>query len=355
MFKTISVIFFLIFLTFSSLYIFFNEGNYFNQSISDHFNGKNFFNPEEKNLPKKTSFLSYYLNKLKYQKQHGKTKWLEKNQIIEQLIPLEYVNDKSIHATFIGHSTFLLQFQGLNILTDPIFSERASPFNFIGPKRAVIPGIKYEKLPNIDLVLISHSHYDHLDIPTIIKLHNDYQPKFITGLGNCYYLNQIKKLKLNCTELDWNEGLKVFDKITVNFLPAKHWSKRMMFGRNASLWGAFAIESSLGNIYFAGDTGYSDHFINAKIKFSSFKLAMIPIGAYKPEDFMLRYHLSPTQAVKAHIELNSQKSIAMHHSTFQLSSENYNDPINDLELAKKDKKITNDFIALEIGKKIIIK
>jgi len=355
MLKLIGFIFFCFFLVFSSLFIFFNESKYSNQALSDHFNGKNFFNPEEKNLPKKSSFFSYYLSKLKYQKQYGKPKWLEKNQIIEQSIPLEQVNDKTIHATFIGHSTFLLQLQGLNILTDPIFSERASPFSFMGPKRSVIPGVKFKQLPNIDLVLISHSHYDHLDIPTIVKLQNDYQPKFITGLGNCYYLNNIKKLKLNCTELDWNEGLKIFDKITVNFLPAKHWSKRMMFGRNASLWGAFAIESTLGNIYFAGDTGYNDHFAKAKIKFSNFKLAMLPIGAYKPEDFMLRYHMSPAQAVKAHSDLNSQKSIAMHHSTFQLSSENYHDPVNDLEIAKKEKKISDEFVTLEIGKKIIIK
>jgi len=338
----------------ASLLIFFTESGYYKGNASDHFNGKFFFNPNEKNDDLKKNFFSYFFNKFKYEKQFGKTKWQDQLITVEQNKPLPKINDKSLHVTYVGHSTFFLQLEGLNILTDPIFSDRASPFNFLGPKRAIIPGINFNDLPKIDIVLISHSHYDHMDLPSIIKLQKHSQPKFITGLGNCFFLNKIKKFKLDCVELDWHEKYSKSSNFNIHFLPAKHWSKRMMFGRNASLWGAFAIESKLGNIYFAGDTGYDLHFSNAKKQFKQFKLALLPIGAYKPEDFMLKYHLSPSQAIKAHIDLNSKKSIAMHYQTFKLSSENFDDPIIDLENEKKIKKINNEFTVLGVGKKLIL-
>jgi len=338
-----------------TLLIFFSESGYYKGEISNHFDGKSFYNPTDKNIDQKRSFFSYFLNKFKYEKQFGKVKWQDNLITIQQNKPLPKIYDKSIHVTNIGHSSFLLQLQGLNILTDPIFSTRASPFTFLGPKRAIIPGINFDDLPKIDIVLISHSHYDHMDLPTILKLKKHSHPKFITGLGNCFFLNKIKKFNLDCVELDWQEKFSISPNFNIHFLPAKHSSKRMMFGRNASLWGAFAIESKVGNIYFAGDTGYDSHFSEAQKKFKEFKLALLPIGAYKPEDFMLKYHISPSQAIKAHIDLNSKKSIAMHYQTFKLSSENFDDPIIDLENEKKLKKISSQFIALDVGKKLILK
>ncbi len=338
----------------STLVIFFSESGYYKGIISDHFDGKSFYNPKEKNIDQKRSFFSYFFNKFKYEKQFGKVKWQDKLISIEQNKPLQKINDKSIHLTYVGHSTFLLQLEGLNILTDPIFSNRASPFTFLGPKRAIITGINFNDLPKIDIVLISHSHYDHMDLPTIVKLQKHSQPKFITGLGNCFFLNKIRKMNLDCVELDWHEKFSSSQNFNIHFLPALHWSKRMMLGRNASLWGAFAIESKIGNIYFAGDTGYDLHFSDAKKQFKQFKLALLPIGAYKPQDFMLKYHLSPSQAVKAHFDLNSKKSIAMHYQTFKLSSENFDDPVIDLENEKKLKKISADFITLKVGKKLIL-
>ncbi len=338
-----------------SLPIFFTESSYYKGKDSDHFNGKSFFNPNEKNHNQKRGFFSYFIHKFNYEKKFGKAKWQENLIIVNQFKPLKIVNDNSIHTTFIGHSTFLIQTNGVNIITDPIYSNRASPFKFIGPKRAIIPGVKFEDLPKIDIVLISHSHYDHMDISTIKNLHKNFKPKFITGLGNCYFLNQIKKLNLKCHELDWNSKFELSPQLSFHFLPAIHWSKRMMFGRNASLWGSFAIKSKSGNIYFAGDTGYGQHFKLAQKEFHEFKLALLPIGAYKPVDFMLKYHLSPSQAVQAHIDLKSKKSIAMHYQTFKLSQENFDDPVIDLEKEKKLQKINNNFIALGVGGNLILK
>jgi len=355
--KKLLILLIFIFALFLILFIFFNESNYYQGEKSDHFNGKNFFNPSDQIDHQKRNFFSYYLSKIQYQKQHGKTQW--PNQIIEknnfQLSSIKNNNNQQFQITYVGHSTFLLQHLGLNILFDPIWSNRASPFSFIGPKRITQPGIKFEDLPKIDLVLISHSHYDHMDLATIKKLHQAFQPKFITGLGNCYYLNTKRKLGLDCQELDWQDKLKINQEFSIHFLPAKHWSKRMFFGRNASLWGAFVLESIHGNVYFAGDTGYDQHFKKAQKQFKKFKIAFLPIGAYKPENFMLKYHISPSQAIQAHLDLNSNLSIAMHYQTFPLSSENFNDPIIDLEKEKLIKEINQEFITLERGKNKLIK
>ena len=165
----------------------------------------------------------------------------------------------------------------------------------------------------------------------------------------CYYLNSVKNMKLNCAELDWNDNLKFNDDLSIYFLRAKHWSKRAFFGNNATLWGAFALQTSLGNVYFAGDTGYDSHFKEAGKKFNKFKVALLPIGAYKPQDFMIRHHISPLQAVIAHKELNAEKSIAMHYETFQLASDNFKDPANDLIKYRTEHNIEKDFLLLEVG------
>ena len=360
MFKFILVIL-VIFLV--SLPIFFTESKYYRGNISNHFNGKYFYNvsdladdlKSDKQSNKHRGFFSYYLSKINYEKIHGKPIWQDKIISVKQFIPKDKIEDKSLHVSYIGHSTFLLQLQGLNILTDPIYSNIASPFSFIGPKRAIIPGINFDDLPKIDIVLISHSHYDHMDLPTIKKLQKKFKPQFITGLGNCYFLNNKRNLNLKCSELDWQDKITISQNLNIHFYQAKHWSKRMMFGRNASLWGAFIIESKIGNIYFAGDTGYDSHFSKAQEKFKEFKLALLPIGAYKPEDFMLKFHLSPSQAIQAHLDLNAKKSIAMHYKTFKLSQENYEDPVIDLEKEKKLRKIKDDFIILDVGKNLILK
>jgi L-ascorbate metabolism protein UlaG (beta-lactamase superfamily) len=337
-----------LFMGFLSSCLFFTEKNYYKGPISDHFDGTKFFNPNSDD-PLKKNFTSYYSAKAKYEAENGKSIWAENIIETKNFIPQQSVNNDKFSITFVGHSTFLIQFKGLNILTDPIWSNRASPVSFLGPKRAKKPGIKFEDLPKIDIVLVSHSHYDHLDLPTIKKLLKHSNPKIFTGLGVCYYLKEVKNISLDCHEMDWYDNFAFNNDLTINFLPAKHWSKRALFGNNATLWGAFALQTSIGNIYFAGDTGYGSHFKTAKEKFDKFKIALLPIGAYKPQDFMIRHHISPLQAVMAHQELNAEKSIAMHYETFQLASDNFKDPANDLIKYRTEYKINDNFILMEVG------
>jgi L-ascorbate metabolism protein UlaG (beta-lactamase superfamily) len=349
MFKKILKYFFvIIFMGFLSSCLFFSEKNYYKGPISDHFDGKKFFNPNSDD-PLKKNFTSYYSAKMKYEAENGKSIWVDNIIETKNFFPNKNINNNKISITYVGHSTFLIQFNNLNILTDPIWSNRASPVSFLGPKRVKKPGIKFDDLPKIDIVLISHSHYDHLDISTIKKLQNHSNPQFYSGLGVCYYLNSVKNLKINCHEMDWNNKIKFNDNLVINFLRAKHWSKRAFFGNNATLWGAFALETSLGNLYFAGDTGYDSHFKETQTKFKNFKIALLPIGAYKPQDFMIRHHISPLQAVLAHQELNAEKSIAMHFETFQLASDNFKDPANDLIKYRREFKVENDFLLMEVG------
>ncbi len=333
----------------------FREKNYYKGPISNHFDGKKFFNPDEKNdLDFHSGLFSYWKAKKKYEKENGISIWPAEIQKQMQIIPVKKINDGKIHATFVGHSTFLLQFNGLNILTDPVWSERASPFSFMGPKRIIPPAISFEDLPKIDAVVVSHSHYDHMDIDTIKMLIIKHNPKFFVGLGTCHYFNQIKGLKADCYEMDWNTQADLKD-IKIHFLPAKHWSKRALIGHNAMLWGAFAIETSMGNIYFAGDTAYGTHFKEAGTRFNKFKLALLPIGAYKPAYLLSKAHISPGEAVQAHIDLKSQHSVAMHFATFKLGLENYDDPVKDLVISMKDKKIEpDDFSVLKIGEEIVV-
>ena len=357
-FKTLAIFFLVVAAIFVFCSFIFHEGGYYKGNISDHFDGKKFFNPSDQ-TPHEKSVFGYFLSKRAYEKTHGKPVWKSDeviaNNAFLQAKPAIKIDDDSIAATYVGHSTFLLQLEGINILTDPIWSDRASPISFLGPKRIKAPGIKFEDLPKIDLVLISHSHYDHMDLPTIKLLKNHSNPKFLLGLGSCNYLNKIKGLDLDCVELDWNEKFYFSEKLIVNFLPAKHWSKRSFFGANAMLWGAFAIESKAGKIYFAGDTGYGEHFKEAFENFGEFDLALLPIGAYKPQDFMIKNHISPKQAVQAHFDLGAKNSIAMHYETFQLASDNFLDPRNELEIAKKEKKLTDKFNLLAVGNSQIIK
>jgi len=330
------------------------DAPYYKNQPSDHFNGETFFNPNEMQAQGKSP-LSYFKSKRLFEKEHGKPKWQKDLIQSKATKPASAIDNGSITATYVGHSTFLLQLQGLNILTDPIWSTRASPFSFIGPKRIKTPGVNFEDLPKIDAVLISHSHYDHMDIPTIERLRDSFNPKFLVGLGNCHFLNNISKLGIDCTEMDWGDKFNLQNHLVINFLPAKHWSKRAFLGSNATLWGAFAIESDLGGIYFAGDTGYGTHFAEAKKDFGDFTLALLPIGAYKPSNFMAKSHISPKEAIQAHFDLGAKHSIAMHYETFQLASDDFLDPRREIENFKRQKLIGDEFSLLEVGETLRIK
>ena len=337
--------------------IFFTEKNYYHGNSSNHFDGKKFHNL---NAEGAKSFSSYHKSKQEYIKTHGKTQWPQQEIEVKTIIPEKKVDNHQIISTFVGHSTFLIQFAGLNILTDPIWSDRASPISFAGPKRAKKPGINFDDLPKIDAVLISHSHYDHLDLPTVKQLKKHSNPHFFVGLGMCYFLNHLKNLQLNCTELDWGQSFMFNQNLQISFLPAKHWSKRYLFGNNATLWGAFAMQAKLNNeqlvkIYFAGDTGFDNHFSDAGKQFNGFDLAFLPIGAYKPESFMSKHHTSPKEAVFAMQQLQAKQAVAMHFETFPMASDNFFDPASDLKQALQQQNIQEkQFLTLQPGQQLIL-
>jgi L-ascorbate metabolism protein UlaG (beta-lactamase superfamily) len=219
-----------------------------------------------------------------------------------------------IHITYINHATVLIQIDGINILTDPIWSKRCGPYGIIGSARIRKPGIAFENLPKIDFVLISHNHYDHCDLPTLQKINHRDSPHFITGLGIGKLLHGAGISAVS--ELDWNDSRSAGANVTVSFVPAKHFSGRTPFDRNATLWGGFFIQGRSGTVYFAGDTAFGDHFKEIRLKYGSPDISILPIGNYEARWFMKNIHINPEDAVNAHRVLGSAKSIAMHFGTF---------------------------------------
>ncbi len=314
-------------------------------SKSDHFDGEVFHNSGEERSEK--SFIDF----LKWRFASKRDPWPERVDVKQQKVPMQRVKKGEVSVTFINHATMLLQIDGVNILTDPVYSKRTSPFSFVGPKRVKLPGVKFEDLPKIDVILISHNHYDSFDVATLNKLIAKDDPYILMGLGNDYYLDQKNNKKVET--MDWQDGFDLKG-LKFVFLPCVHWSKRGLFDLNKSLWGGFAILGSK-KVYFAGDTGYGDHFKEANKQFGSFDLSLIPIGGYEPRWFMAKAHTNPEESVLAHLELQSKKSIGYHFGTFQLTNESIDDPIIDLEVAKKKYNLKNDeFIALDQGESIVI-
>lgn len=228
----------------------------------------------------------------------------------------------SIQLTWVGHSTFLIQAGGYTILTDPIWSERASPVQWAGPKRHARPGIPFEALPRIDIVLISHTHYDHLDRPTVQRL--GASPRYVlpTDLAPWFAELGIRGV----TELPWWSSADIGN-IKVTAVPAKHWSKRNLWGEESAGWGGYLLETPAGAIYFAGDTGYDPlYFKEIGKRFPRVLLALIPVGAYYPRHIFGRYHIDPREAVMVHREIGAERSIGMHWGTFKLTEEPLQEP-----------------------------
>lgn len=246
--------------------------------------------------------------------------------------PDSLVTGDDIKITFINHATFLIQVDGMNILTDPIWSERASPFQWIGPKRMRPPGIKFEELPEIHTVLISHNHYDHLDIHTVKRLEKQFSPLFVVPLGVSKYLH--KNGIENTAELDWWENNLVRNDITISAVPAQHFSGRGLSDRDKTLWCGYVLEASSGTIYFAGDTGYDGFFKKIGRTFEPIDFALIPIGAYRPRWFMEPIHVDPEQAVQIHKDVRARTSIGMHFGTFPLADDGMDEPVRDLAKAR---------------------
>ena len=247
---------------------------------------------------------------------------------------------------WVGHSTFLIKKSGVTILTDPIFSERASPLKNFGPKRLIPPALQIIDIPNIDFVTVSHNHYDHLDTRSLKEI-STLHPNaiFLVPSGD---LKLLKKNKINNVyEFEWWKSFKGKN-FEFTFTPVQHWSKRSLFDRNKSLWGGWYIKHSDYSIYHAGDTGYSDDFKETRIRLGAPKYAFIPIGAYDPEWFMSDSHVNPEEAVQIMLDLQAEKGFGMHWATFTLTDEDTIEPRIRLENATSN--LNNlDFISLVPG------
>lgn len=250
-----------------------------------------------------------------------------------------------IQITWIGQASFLIQTGGMNLLTDPVFSDRASPFSFIGPKRAVPPGVPLEDLPPIHAVVISHNHYDHLDLPTILKLGN--RPRYFVPLGLDPWF--ARQGIANVAELDWWEEAKM-GPLAIIAVPAHHFSARTLFDRNETLWAGWVIKARAGTVFFAGCSGYAPEFREIGRKLGPIHISLLPIGGYRPRWFMRAMHMDPPEAVKALQDLGSALSIAMHWGTFKLTDEPLAEPPLYLKKALKEAKVDEArFIVMKFG------
>lgn len=265
---------------------------------------------------------------------------------VEPSIPPLSVDSPSLLATFVNHSTVLLQQPGSNILTDPIWSERCSPVAFLGPRRHREPGIQFHHLPPIDTVLLSHNHYDHLDLPTLRRLVARGGTTFVAPLGVGRFLQSRGIAPAH--ELDWGDSVSVAG-ATIHAVPAFHFSGRGPFDRDQTLWCGYMVESAFGLVYFAGDTAFGEHFGWIRGRFGAPRLALLPIGAYRPRWFMSPVHMDPDEAVEAHRILGAATSIAIHHGTFHLADESIDAPRRRLsEIAPES------FLMLDNGQSAVV-
>lgn len=302
----------------------------------------------------KKSFFDFLKMKL-----FGDTQWSDHeafaNQIPWQQLELDKVNHPGPkpQVSWLGHSTFLIQYQGINILTDPVFCERTSPFSFMGPKRYTQPVLDYQHLPQIDYVFISHNHYDHLDSEATKVLHNqEISPRYYVPLGLKDWLleDDDRIQKENIVEMDWGNKTQ-HQKLTISAHSSQHWSARSLFDRFETLWASWRVQLDDFSFWFAGDTGYNERLFNELGEtIAPVNLSFIPIGAYSPREFMRAYHLNPEEAVLVHQHIKTTQSIGMHWGTYPLTAEDPTEPPARLvEAAKKAGLNPGEFSVMRLG------
>jgi L-ascorbate metabolism protein UlaG (beta-lactamase superfamily) len=307
---------------------------------SKHFDGKRFFNPGAAQARGFLDFLRWKLTS----RQERAARFMDD---VTPSKPPSSVDGDEVRVTFVNHSTVLLQQSGSNILTDPIWSERASPFTWAGPRRHRIPGVEWEDVPRIDAVLLSHNHYDHLDLATLRRLADRGQSQFIVPIGVGRLLRSQKIVPVH--ELDWGEAVQV-GASSIHCAPAAHFSARGLFDRNRTLWCGYWVETAGRTIYFAGDTAFGDHFAQIRARYGAPGVALLPIGAYEPRWFMSAVHMGPDDAVRAHRILGAATSIAIHHGTFHLGDEGPDTPKRKL----MESMAGDSFVVLENGQSVTL-
>jgi L-ascorbate metabolism protein UlaG (beta-lactamase superfamily) len=279
-----------------------------------------------------------------------RTHWPSEVAVQQRRPPTPKSNE--VIVTFIGHSSILIQSSSGNVLVDPVYSRRASPVTFAGPRRVREPGVQFDDLPTISLLLLSHNHYDHCDLTTLKRVERRFHPPAVTPLGNGRLLRSAGFREV--IEMDWWESTRSAS-LPVTVTPAQHFSARGPFDRNRALWGGFLIEVGGLRILHAGDSGYGPHFREIAARLGPIDLACLPIGAYEPRWFMKDIHVNPEEAVQAHLDLAARQSLGIHFGTFQLTPEGIHQPVHDLRDALSQRGVSAEkFRTVEVGNSVSV-
>jgi L-ascorbate metabolism protein UlaG (beta-lactamase superfamily) len=314
---------------------------YYEGPASDHFDGRHFFNPAARRAGRldPRRFLNRWAG-------GDRARWPGRVPVRPSVPPRRVMGDEML-VTWIGHATVLVQTAGLNILTDPIWSERASPFSFVGPRRVRAPGVRFEDLPKIDLVVVSHNHYDHMDLPTLRRLWDRDRPTIVTSLGNDTIL---RGAGVPSAARDWGGRVALPGGGEVIVERNHHWGSRWGADRNRALWSAFTVRTRSGNIFFAGDTGWGDgSWARDAARHGPFRLAILPIGAYRPREVMRDSHVNPHESFRIFEILGPVRALGMHWGTFQLSFEGISDPPRAIAGLGRARGLPGRFVTTEVG------
>jgi len=298
---------------------------YYTGPINDHFDGERFFDRQGAPPRSRRELLRWQIDRFWRGK---RAKWPDWAPSPFADRPPPRIDGAACRLCYVGHASWLVQTAGVNILLDPVWSRRVSPFRFVGPKRVNDPGIAFADLPPIDAVLVSHAHYDHLDVATLSRLAAAHRPRVITPLGNDTIMRN-HDAAVAAEAYDWHDRVEIGTGVAVTLVPTLHWSARKLSDRNMSLWASFVIDVPGGRLYLVADSAYGDgsHFRAARERHGPFRLAVLPIGAYEPRWFMRDQHMNPAEAVQAFTDCGAEFALGHHYGTFQLTDEAIDAPV----------------------------